>query len=146
MAQQVVVNPESSNPVVVARSVYRGVERLDVRLHFYGRDGELRPTKKGVNLTIPDGRAAEALAAAQAALAAEEEFYQELEGDGAYPLVVRRTVYRGRSRVDLRRYYLDQGALSPSQKGVSLPSDIGLDRQVIAIMAELLEEGGDATR
>ncbi len=140
MMQQVVVNPESGNPVVVSRSVYRGEERLDVRQHYYTREGDLRPTKKGVSLTIADGFAAETLAVALEALSAKGEFHRALNAESSYPLVIRRTVYRGQNRVDLRRHYVDEaGELHPTQKGVSLPA--GLDAEVIAAMMTVLEGG-----
>jgi hypothetical protein len=67
--QKVVLNGESSSPIVVSRSVYRGVERLDIRRYYYATgDGELRPTKKGVSLPIESGLAAQAVQVLQAML------------------------------------------------------------------------------
>ncbi len=60
--QRVVLDPEASYPLVISRSVYQGQVRLDVR-RYYRADGELKPTKKGVSLTIEDGQAAQVMEA-----------------------------------------------------------------------------------
>lgn len=60
--QKTVLNPEHDSPVVVSRSTYRGTERLDIRRYYYTQSGELKPTRKGVSLTLEDGLAAQAVA------------------------------------------------------------------------------------
>lgn len=139
---QTVVNPESDRPVVVARSAYRGVERLDVRHYYYTRAGELKPTKKGVSLPVSDGLAAATLAAMRSVVeAAEGADPVVLDGENAYPVVIRYNAYRGRLYLDLRRHYVSSDELRPTKKGVSLPVDTGLHDRVMLAMAELLKAG-----
>jgi len=135
----VVLNREGRNPVVVSRSVYKGVERLDVRRHYYNAAGELCPTQKGVSLPLETGLAAEALEALRTVNGEE----RVLGASDSYPVVVKRKEFKGMELLDIRRHYVDRGSgeLRPTRKGISLSTESGLDQEVIAAMAELLAGG-----
>jgi len=47
-----VINPESMNPIVVAKSEFRGYEGIDIRKFYYDDEGELRPTRKGIWIRV----------------------------------------------------------------------------------------------
>jgi hypothetical protein len=69
MSEQIIIlNEESSSPVVVSRYVLHGGERLGIRLYHRSEDGELLATRSGVDLLIEGGLAAEAVQALQTLL------------------------------------------------------------------------------
>jgi hypothetical protein len=44
------IRKSNSEKIVISKSVYRGRERVDIRVHYFDVDsGEWRPTKKGVS-------------------------------------------------------------------------------------------------
>ena len=43
--------------VRITKSMFKGSERIDIRLYALDRDGEHKPTKKGISLPINDFRA-----------------------------------------------------------------------------------------
>jgi len=47
-----VISPDSMNPIVVSRSVFRGHEGIDIRKYYYDETGELRPTRKGIWIRV----------------------------------------------------------------------------------------------
>lgn len=64
------VSAQHYNPIFVKVSEYKGKTRLDVR-HYYEKDGEWCPTKKGVNLPLVNASAL--VAACNEVLAASTE-------------------------------------------------------------------------
>jgi hypothetical protein len=106
------------NPIRVSLSNYKGVDRLDVRHHYYTDNEELRPTKKGVSVKMAD---AEALVTA---ITQALETSSEVEASIQHynPIKVKLSVFKGKERLDVRHYYTDKtGQLAFTQKGVNLP-------------------------
>ena len=107
-------------PIVAGISEFKGVLRLDVR-HHYEQDGDLRPTKRGVNVPLDD---------AMELVVAIEQLEQPVENtavckhvdvDVREPLHVSVSVFKNEWRLDVRHYYNDHGQWKPGQKGVNLP-------------------------
>jgi len=47
-----VINPDGMNPIVVAKSEFRGYEGIDIRKFYYDESGKLRPTRKGIWIRV----------------------------------------------------------------------------------------------
>lgn len=118
--KNVQVDCSVSQPIVAGISEYKRVLRLDVRHHFE-RDGELQPTKRGVN--VPVDQAMELVVAI--------EQLEQPEGNTAVvklvkldvrePVHVSVSVFKNEWRLDVRHYYDARGEWKPGQKGVNLP-------------------------
>ena len=132
--QQQVFREESRRPLVVQTSYYKGEHRLDIRYHYW-KDGELRPTRKGISLRMQEpagGDPCYSLAhdVIAGALSVNGEALK-FDTSAREPLVVRSTVYKGQPRVDIRRHYWKDGELRPGRRGVSLPVQDEFATQVL---------------
>ena len=72
MSEPIIIGDEGP-PIVITVSEFKGKLRLDIRKHYTDAAGELKPTRKGINLTIEDGQAEEVLLAAQTVLLTFQE-------------------------------------------------------------------------
>lgn len=131
--RQVIFNKEGRNPLVVALTTYKGVQRLDIRYHYYDGDA-LAPTKRGISLPVATGLAEEVIRAARQV----NGEVHELDAQAREPLLVQQSVYRGRVRLDIRRHYWQDGNLRPGKRGVSLSVDDGLADAVLGAAVQLL--------
>lgn len=117
---RVQVDSDVRNPILVSISEYRREKRLDIR-HHYEADGELRPTKKGINLPLDS---------AMALVVALEEIQEPPLGSKSLvqprvltrePIFISVAAYKKEMRLDLRHYFNDGTGLQPGFKGASLP-------------------------
>ena len=47
---------KNGDVVVTQKSLFKGSTRVDIRLHYVNDEGEIKPTKKGVSLTMDEAR------------------------------------------------------------------------------------------
>ena len=52
MTDRIVMKKNSRESLVISRSTYKGSELVDIRTFFKNEDGDLSPTKKGVNIRL----------------------------------------------------------------------------------------------
>ena len=52
MTDRIVMKKTSRESLVISRSTYKGSELVDIRTFFKNEDGDLSPTKKGVNIRL----------------------------------------------------------------------------------------------
>lgn len=99
---------------------WKGTDTIDIR-EYYQANGEQRPGKKGITLSLPQVRVLEAqLDAVSEALSKQDESFS-LQLSAKRQVTV--SVFKGVAMVNIREYYEKDGALLPTKKGISLPSD-----------------------
>jgi len=50
--RQIVINADSRSPIVVRQSEFKGRRGIDVRKYYYDLEMELKPTQKGVWISV----------------------------------------------------------------------------------------------
>ncbi len=50
--REIVINPDSRSPIVVRQSEFKGRRGIDVRKFYYDADMEMKPTQKGVWISV----------------------------------------------------------------------------------------------
>jgi len=117
----VVLDVALRNPIIVSISDFRGESRLDVRHHYEGDDGELHPTKKGINM--PALYVPALLIALEAAHPPKGDgpARVQVKVDVREPIFVSVDLYRKELRLDVRHFYDDHGDLRPGFKGMNMP-------------------------
>lgn len=50
--REIVINPDARSPIVVRQSEFKGRRGIDVRKFYYDAEMELKPTQKGVWISV----------------------------------------------------------------------------------------------
>ena len=115
---QVVVKP-GKMPVIASASIYKKMERLDIRHYYTSKSGEMIPTDKGVNVAM-----AEIDAMIEAIKAAGEKREGEHIVDAGQTVHVYINDWQGQEVLHVRHFYMKKdGTEAPSKAGVYLPAD-----------------------
>lgn len=129
--EPIIFKEDSANPLRIERTVWQERERIDVRKMFYGKKGDLYPTKNGLGLDIADGTAQAVL---NAMLAVNGKALSVQDAYGV--ITIERREFKGHPLLDVRRFYKGE----PSLHGFALTEDI--EAGVIEAIAGLLELQG----